>query len=190
MIISIGVDCYVADFIKKYKLRSWSFPFDWIVSYNGVSKCIEDDFNSFMPNLENRINKYDMFFYHDFKHSVQDDTTKYCRRVERFKNILNTSTEQITFCRKGHCPHHHAEQNGNYNTITNDIEDAIKLDLVLKRKYPKLQYKIIVILVCNRCFNPTTIYESINENIKIHNIAMDKIDNIKFENCLKKLFLN
>ena len=44
MIIPIGVDCGMAEFCKKYNLRTRSFPFDWIVSYNGVSKCIENNF--------------------------------------------------------------------------------------------------------------------------------------------------
>ncbi len=190
MIIPIGVDCHMADFIKKNNLRSWSFPFDWIVSYNGVSKCIADDFNNFIPNLETRINKYDMYFYHDFyRHRINEDTIKYNRRIERFKNILETTTEHITFCRKGHCPHHHLEHNGSYTTIVDDIEDANNLDRILRTKYPKLDYKIIVILVCGRCFDPATKYESTNKNIVIHNIAMENIDNTIFENNLKKLFL-
>jgi hypothetical protein len=109
--------------------------------------------------------------------------------IERFKNILETTTEHITFCRKGHCPHHHLEHNGSYTKIVDDIEDANNLDVVLKTKYPKLDYKIIVILVCGRCFDPATKYKSTNKNIVIHNIAMENIDNTIFENNLKKLFL-
>ena len=66
MIIPIGVDCGMARFLQKYNLRNISFPFDWNVTYNGVSKCIDDNFNFFTEPLNNRINKYDIYFYHDF----------------------------------------------------------------------------------------------------------------------------
>lgn len=38
MIIPIGVDCAMADFTKKYNLRNASYPFDWLVTYNGVNE--------------------------------------------------------------------------------------------------------------------------------------------------------
>ena len=50
MIIPIGVDCGMANFIKKYNLRNMSFPFDWTVTYNGVSKCIDDNFKFFIEH--------------------------------------------------------------------------------------------------------------------------------------------
>jgi len=62
MIIPIGVDCGMAEFVQKYNLRNISFPFDWTVSYNGVSKCIDDSFKFFTEPLNNRINKYDVSF--------------------------------------------------------------------------------------------------------------------------------
>jgi hypothetical protein len=190
MIISIGSDCHIAMFLKNNNLKSYSFPFDWIVTYNGVSKCIENDFNNFIPKLLNRINEYDMFFYHDFDRSnVYDHIDKYNRRIERFKNILETTTEEITFCRKGHCTHHHDEHNGTYKNITNDIEDIYNLDDILKKKYPKLNYKIILILVCGRCFYSTKKYESIRENISIYNIAMINMDYTLFDNYLRTLFI-
>jgi hypothetical protein len=131
-----------------------------------------------------------MFFYHDFDRcNVYDHIIKYNRRIERFKNILETTTEQITFCRKGHCPHHHFEHNGNYTNITNDIEDVYNLDDILQKKYPKLDYKIIVILICGKCFDLTNKYESKRERITIYNIAMNNIDDILFENYLRTLFI-
>ena len=190
MIVSIGSDCHMTEFLKKNNLRSSAFPFDWIVSYNGVSKCIEDNFNNFIPKYLNRINDYDMFFYHDFDGcNVYDHISKYNRRIERFKNILETTTEEITFCRKGHCPHHHNEHNEKYTNITDDIEDVYSLDDILQKKYPKLNYKIIVILVCGKCFDSTKKYESKKENISIYNIAMNNIDNTLFENYLRTLFI-
>lgn len=190
MIVPIGVDCGMVEFCKKYNLRISAMPFDWAVSYNGVSKCIEDDLKLFSNPLENRINQYDVYFHHDFKNdeSILSDTEKYDRRCERLLHLLNTSDEDITFCRKGHACHHHNEHNGKYNTIISDIEDAEKLNDVLIKKYPKLKYKIIVILVCDKCFEPTTTYKSNSELVEVYNIATPQSDTAIFEKCARDIF--
>jgi hypothetical protein len=190
MIIPIGVDCGVAEFCKKYNLRNMSFPFDWNVSYNGVAKSIDDEFKLFTEPLSNRINHYDVYFHHDFEHAdrIDQDKEKYSRRCQRLLDILKTSNEEIIFCRKGHAYHHHFEQNKKYNTIASDIDDAEQLHLILSTKYPDLTYKIIVILVCDICFNPSKIYTSSSTKIEIHNIATPKADATRFEDCCRNIF--
>jgi hypothetical protein len=188
MIIPIGVDCGVADFCKKYNLRTISFPFDWNVSYNGVSKCIEDDFKSFTPPLFERINKYDIYFHHDFtRETFEEDSKKYTRRYERMMSFLETTEEEVIFCRKGHACHHHYEHNQKYNNIISDIEDAEKLDKILFSKYPHLNYKIITILVCGKCFDPKITYTSNSKKISIYNIVTPYADTMLFENCLRDI---
>ena len=141
MIIPIGVDCGMADFLKKYNLRNMSFPFDWNVTYNGVSECIKDDFKFFTEPLNDRINKYDVYFHHDFENInvFEQEKEKYARRCQRFMNLLETSNEEIIFCRKGHACHNHPEHNGKYSNIVSDIEDAEKLDIILQNRYPNLK---------------------------------------------------
>ena len=190
MIIPIGVDCGMAFFCKKYKLRQLSMPFDWTVAYNGVSTCIEDEFKLFIEPLTNRINTYDVYFHHDFTNEelLNKDKEKYNRRCQRLSNILQTSRDDIIFCRKGHACHHHSEHNGKYSNITSDIADAEQLDIILSNKYPQLQFKIIVILVCGTCFNSTDIYTSNSNRIKIYNIATPKADATIFENTCRDIF--
>jgi hypothetical protein len=189
MIIPIGVDCAMAEFCKKYNLRSFSFPFDWVVTYNGVSKCIENNFEEFIPKYNEQINRYDIYFHHDFlNHTFSDDEIKYRRRIQRLINILQTSEEQIIFCRKGHACHHHGEKYCNITNTKSDIDDAENLDLVLQNKYPKLNYKIIVILVCGICFDSAKTYESTSDKIMIYNIATPEADNIIFEKCVRNIF--
>ena len=190
MIIPIGVDCGMAEFCKKYNLRNMSFPFDWNVTYNGVSKCIDDNFKSFIEPLNNRINNYDIYFHHDFINdaSLNEDKLKYIRRCQRLINILETSSEEIIFCRKGHACHHHTEHNEKYSNIINDIDDAEKLNTILSNKYQQLNYKIIVILVCGKCFNSNEIYKSSIDKIEIYNIATPQADNILFEKCARNIF--
>tara|TARA_B110000211_G_scaffold18833_1_gene19593 strand:- start:99 stop:677 length:579 start_codon:yes stop_codon:yes gene_type:complete len=190
MIIPIGVDCGMAEFVRKYNLRNISFPFDWTVSYNGVSKCIDDGFKFFTEPLNNRINKYGVSFPHDFENNnlLYQDREKYIRRCNRLINILETSNEEIIFCRKGHAYHHHNEHNGKYSNINNDIDDVEKLDLILQNKYPQLKYKIIVILVCGKCFNSIETYKSNSDRIEIYNIATPQVDDPLFENLCRKIF--
>jgi hypothetical protein len=188
MIIPIGVDCGMASFLKKHNLRTEAFPFDWNVTYNGVSKCVEYDFKHFTDPLHNRINDYDVFFFHDFEHDFEEDKEKYARRCNRFIHTLESATDDIIFCRKGHASHHHCEHAGKYSNITSDIDDAERLNEVLRTKYPQLKYKIIVILVCGICFNPAETYKSNFESIEIHSIATPKADTVAFENCCCNIF--
>jgi len=192
MIIPIGVDCGMAEFVKKYNLRNISFPFDWNVSYNGVSKCIDDDFKLFTEPLNDRLNQYDIFFHHDFVTDdlevINETKEKYIRRYKRLINILETSEEEVIFFRKGHNSCHHSEQNGKYNNITNDIEDAEKLDIILSNKYPQLKYKIIVIVICNICFNPHEIYKSNSDKIQIYNLVSPDLFYIHFEHLCRNIF--
>lgn len=179
MIVSLGTDCIVSMFCDKYKLRNMSLPFDWCVSYNGVSKCFEEDFIGFVDTIdENRINKYDVYFHHDFqeKEKYNLDSDKYIRRCARLLELLKNSEEELIFVRSGHSCHHHDEHNRKYNKISNDIDDIECLDVILSNKYPKLKYRIVIMLSCNKCFNPQFKYESKRSNIEIYNISAEKFD--------------
>jgi hypothetical protein len=48
IIVPIGIDCGFASLLQKYNLRHFSLPFDWIVSYNGISQIIENNFDNFL----------------------------------------------------------------------------------------------------------------------------------------------
>jgi hypothetical protein len=191
MIISIGVDCGIALFLKKHNLRNISFPFDWTIAYNGVSRCIEDNFQLFTEPLDNRMNSYDIYFYHDFDKTevFKEHQEKYMKRCQRFMNLLESTNEEILFCRKGHECHHHYTPDGTYSRVANDIDDAEQLDLILKDKYPQLKYKIIVILVCGNCFRSSHTYNSQSDKIQIHNIASRQKNPTVFEQLCRRLFL-
>jgi hypothetical protein len=151
--------------------------------------CKKYNFNLFTEPLTNRINQYDIYFHHDFITNNCDlDKLKYIRRCQRLINILETSSEDIIFCRKGHAFHNHYEHNCKYSNITNDIDDAEKLNTIIANKYPHLKYKIIVILICGKCFNSSEIYKSNSDKIEIYNIATPQVDDILFENLCCDIF--
>jgi hypothetical protein len=112
--ISLGSDCSIAYHLQKYGLRSFSFPFDWILSPK-IEKCIENDFidlfdplhyieknsKSFTPLLdedwneenENNIKIYHSIYKLTFLHDTFTDLIeKYKRRVDRFYKIMKDPT--------------------------------------------------------------------------------------------------
>jgi hypothetical protein len=194
MYISLGVDCGTANIVKWSGLRTRSLPFDWVVSYEGVTNIIRSDFTNYLPE-PNTKNGYDVLnrncgtlFLHN---TFPEDLEQMNRRIARFKEILETCNEKITFIRKSHGSHHHKE----YSPITNDIDDAIQLEVLLSNKYPNLDYEIHVILICDACFMNIEIPTPISDKIKIHNISRPYPENINVTNpdyfdefCKKYLF--
>ena len=164
IIIPIGIDCEVAEFAIKNGYREYALPFDWAVTYKGVSDIIRN-------NLENILPKDGEIFNGDFAikyvhHTFPLDREKLNRRIDRMRKILN-SDSSVIFIRKGHLPHHHME----YEPIElkREIEDIEKLADILESKYKKLDYKIILGLGCEKCYSSDFSYIPCNETIKIFN---------------------
>ena len=81
-------------------------PFDWIVSYGGVSNIIETEFQQFTDIDNKNLNRlYNVSFVHN---KFPEDYEKMNRRINRFIKLLN-SEEEITFIRKGHAFYNHDE---------------------------------------------------------------------------------
>jgi hypothetical protein len=176
-IIPIGVDCGIANILRKYNLRMFALPFDWNLTYGGVACIIEKDFTNFFPDSEDSMVR----FIHD---KFPEDREKYEKRILRLKTLLETSTEKVIFFRKGHAIHNHDE----YDNVINDITEAERLDSIIKMKYPTLDYSIYVSLACGRCFDPKTIFQSSSSTIKIFNISSDIVDDGKFERLFPEIF--
>ena len=189
-IIPIGVDCGNVELLKSLNLRVFSFPFDWIVTYNGISNILKTNFSEFFNIDQKKFNEdYQLLFVHN---TFPNDYDILNRRIKRFLNILSDSTDKIIFIRKGHATHHHKELNTyctNCNIeIKDDIKDAEELYLYLKSNYSKLIFKIIVILVCGNCYNNNTNYSSIYEEIDIYNISAKRVESCEYTNICNTIF--
>lgn len=92
------------------------------------------------------------------------------------------SNEKVVFVRKSHSNHHHGE----YNHLTNDIDDMIELDKLLKNTYPNLDYEIIVVITCETCFVEK---RDVPNTIKIHDISKTFMQNpdYNFNELCKKI---
>jgi hypothetical protein len=175
IIVPIGIDCGIATFLRDNNLRNFSLPFDWCVTYNGVADIIKHNFSTFLPK-DNSIfcdSSCTSFIHCKFP----DDIPKMERRIERFNNLLNNTTDYIVFYRKGHAYHNHQESINHKCLIKNDIIDSEELALFLKIKYPNLKFKIITVLFCSKCFNYDKVYDSNSDSIIIYNKAYPNMDN-------------
>lgn len=170
--VPIGIDCEVAETLKKLNSRYCSYPFDWNVTYRGIAHIFENKFDNFIPfhrfgsckhtKLCSVFNEYDVLFIHDdWKNNINNETQKYKRRIERLQELLS-GTSTVNFIRKGHAIHHHDEYN-----FKDDIDVVNEFSLYLKNNYPLLKFKIYLILCCSNCYDIDVEYSSKNENVSI-----------------------
>lgn len=108
-VISLGHFCSVAQELERLHLRSFSGPFDWIISdFSGVMALIDDGFADFLtpaylcphqtlPHII-RNQKYGISFYHDFtsgppiSEQLPMIKDKYERRIVRFYKAIKEAT--------------------------------------------------------------------------------------------------
>lgn len=175
--ISLGLGCQVATQIKDAGFRQFSLPFDWVVPYSGVSSIIKNNFCNYIPNgiftnSNNDSHPVSLETHTIFPHNkFPQDTEKMKRRINRFIDLLNSTDKELIFIKRGHMDqHHNAECLIKYNwNICNDIDECKEIFIFLKNKYPNLKFKIILLLLCSKCFDVNTNY--ICENIEIHNVS-------------------
>lgn len=106
--ISLGQACPTASSMSKYGLRSWSGPFDWLItdSLQWVLHFIENDFEDFLvrDNLE-RIPAYPkafkdklsgFVFHHDYEYPFESKYVelkqRYQKRIDRFRQETRKAT--------------------------------------------------------------------------------------------------
>ena len=178
LFIPIGFDCGVAGLLKSNSIRSYAYPFDWNLTYGGVSDIFKANFMNFIPDNTILVNNkcgniYATSFAHD---EFPRDSDKYTRRINRLISLLETSKDHLIFFRKGHAIHNHSE----YTNIKNDLDDINELDLIFKQRYPNLHYTFIISLACSKCFNSSIVYTTQSKTIDIYNIVTDTVNNNVF----------
>jgi len=188
IVIPIGCDCNITFRLRDRFIRTTAYPFDWLVTYNGVADIIKNEFNNFLPQDGSKLCCNTWFKHNEFP----QDLEQMQRRIDRFMDLIKTSNVEIVFIRKSHELHHHEESNRFNYILKNDIQDAEELYQHLKKGYPSLKFKIFVILMCPKCFEQNKNYYS--NDIKIYNITKDKVNNEDmfhlFDNTIMKdLFL-
>lgn len=175
--ISLGYGCQIAQQLKNHGLRESSLPFDWVIPHSGITDIIKDEFKNYLPNdiftnsngdsHHMSIEDHTLFPHNKFP----EDKEQMTRRINRFIELLKSEDKELCFIKRGHMDdHHNAEYAIKYGwDITNDIDECEELFSFLKVKYPNLKFKIILFLLCSKCYDYTHKYNS--ENIKIYNVS-------------------
>jgi hypothetical protein len=114
-IISLGTHCLTAALLRKYGLKPYSLPFDWLFSSpQAVSHCLQDDFLTFLDKrhyysvTERRHDKSsgaDHLFYRAhfgigdmFAHRDPTEEQDYAyvkRTVQRFRTVLASDEHKL-----------------------------------------------------------------------------------------------
>lgn len=183
--IPIGIDCDVATMCKEQNIRTCAFPFDHIVTYEGITNIVKSKFENFLPSAKlhdltssSILNRhYGVRFMHD-NFLKQAETDKYKRRIERFFNILKTEKNKVIFIKKGHALHHHNEYN-----IPDEYEEIKELDDYLQNNYKELDYKIVLILLCKTC-NCSYTNDINRKNIDVYTYSDIPITDNQYQNII------
>lgn len=189
LIIPLGVDCQITFLLRDNFIRNASWPFDWTVTYGGVADIIQNKFSGYLPTAatvdKNSKVSCNTYFMHN---TFPADTEQMTRRMERFLELLQGS-EELVFIRRGHSHHHHKEAEDFNVTLKDDLQDMEKLYEYLQNTYPKLKFKIILVLVCGKCYDVNKKYLTKYQNLHIYNIAHLGRDDDKFKHFFETTFL-
>lgn len=120
IIIPIGSHCETSDYLRNHNMRKIAYPFDWnCASLEMIYDVLSNDFENFLNDIfigtqidrlyfgddDTHIStkekifpvickKYNILFPHDFNkidaNYINKVKNKYKRRIERFKNIINS----------------------------------------------------------------------------------------------------
>ena len=155
LFISLGADCYVAGNLVHIGYRKASFPFDWLLTldHNGMIKMLDDDFKYFLdPSCYSiHTNRYLIHnYYHiEFRHEHDDDLIgKYGRRIDRFRR-LNKYSGKVFFIRKSF---EDATSSIVYwpskDLLNISFDHALELKQVLKKRFPNLDFSLVIVNFC------------------------------------------
>jgi hypothetical protein len=187
IIIPIGVDCGITFLLRDNNMRTYSWPFDWVVTYNGVTDIFKDKFTGYLPKDRSQIS-CDTYFQHN---TFPDDLETMQRRIDRFLDLLNNTKDEIIFFRKGHAVRHHHEATEFKVNLKNDLKDAEELHDYIIETFPDLKFRIILVLICGECFDCNNVYKTNRKNLNIFNIATKDRDeeHFKFNSIFYDIFL-
>lgn len=173
LFISLGFNCGARLIMDRCNIIQPTFPFDWTETYFGVSSIIEKGYAKYNLIQDNKV-VLDLIngiaYHHDNKDDIKEKYNRRLTRLHQYLSYYDTSknNKEVIFIRKSHSlAYHNHYYVTKYNIkFKNDIKDAKELHKFIKNKYPNLNYKIYVYLMCDKCYNKYN-YKlfKINENI-------------------------
>ena len=107
-VCSIGFYCYSSKLLEDMKIRTCSYPFDWIFSNTKLIKdCLEDNFKRFMDKsyyisggrgkCVHTLYGDHMTFFHKNPLDSEEDYKYYIRCIDRFNKLLKNKNNKKLF---------------------------------------------------------------------------------------------
>lgn len=147
-IISLGEDCFPRLFIDKYHLRKnfpTRMPFDGSIHpFDTMCDLIENDFENYSNNIEYlnhnpshgfcfKHKKYNLLWNHEKTNDISCLKHQLEKRANQFINTLSRRNKVLFLF--------HA-RNSNFSLD--------KLNLIIEKKYPNLNYKILALSIFDK----------------------------------------
>jgi hypothetical protein len=161
LIVSLGSNCNTAHVLKNYGLRTTAFPFDWLLTLD-EEKFIELLDNDFLHFLDKEyFIKHNSILVHkyyniEFRHEVEGLERlieKHTKRIARFRQ-LDHYPGKVFFIRNVHVssadPALYGRDEKGFCSM--DTESALRLNAVLKKRFPKLDFTLVTINVNETSF--------------------------------------
>ena len=101
---SLGSDCTSATALQIKKIKSESYPFDWLISdIPDIIDCLETDFKHFLYPNENKNQSRHIRHRHPYYNNIysmhypmnNSNYEYYSRCIERFRNILKKDENKL-----------------------------------------------------------------------------------------------
>jgi hypothetical protein len=201
---SIGNNCTSSTILKRTKLKTESYPFDWIFSSDEmVRHCIEDGFKTFLDKSEYNSNlvepiicehefystmvenyqegedKKKVIFNHHNPLTSEEDYGYFERCVQRFKDLLKSDESKVFV--KIHL-------NMTPNDESTNLSEAILLSEVLSKH--TTNYKLIVLHSCPIGKNGYEVKYKENNLILCNLYTVTKSTGIDFEDVEENSYLD
>lgn len=172
LFISLGGHCLPAAILRHFEMRKKAFPFDWMLTIDDLKfiELIENDFEGFTDEkylVKHPINGwklvhsyYHLEFTHDwnekyweneatYSEEIKKVKQKYEKRIKRFQQLENYEGK-VFFIRVLIPAYNYLNLDPaiywfDYNMENNEREISLKLHKALKKRFPKLNFQLIVI---------------------------------------------
>ncbi|HSW87042.1 MAG TPA: DUF1796 family putative cysteine peptidase [Rhabdochlamydiaceae bacterium] len=173
LFVSLGSNCLTAGMFRHFDRREAAFPFDWMVTTDDLKliEILDHNFQDFTNHL--LIGKHPHFsvghivnhyyhveFAHDwdlkywetpelFQEGIEKLKIKYDRKINRFRQLANYKGK-VVFVRLRYpmqrCLHARPDYYWYYLNIDIDQEElALQLNNALKKMFPSLDFKLVII---------------------------------------------
>jgi hypothetical protein len=198
LFVSLGCSCLVASHLRRCGLRREAFPFDWLLTIDGerLIELIDNNFKDFLdeqylvrhPYTETGL--FHSYYYIEFRHdwpqgswdpdkylgALERLRSKYARRIERF-NALNHFPGKVFFIRSSGRPKPYWPTTRTVK-VEIDREWALALNRVLKKRFPNLDFTLVLL-------KPTGDEEEIE---MIDDIILFNLSKLKAQYPFRKIF--